>query len=375
MKSNCISAFLTLLIVAASCKGEPEMATTETSIDSDEIIITRDQFNHSQMALGELMEVEFPEIVRANGEVEVSPENLVKINVFEGGYVVRIPKLEGSKVKRGELILSLENPRYVELQQEYLDLSGQLDYLKSEFERQQIMFEENISSQKSFLKAESEYKSGLARYNGLKQKLQMLNIDLRQVEKGDVTSQINIYSPISGTVNRINVSKGAFVEPTSNIMEIVNTDHLHLELNVFEKDLMKIHEGQLLTFKLPQAPLEDYKGEIYLVGKTIGPNRMAGIHAHIADSLGDRFAVGMFVEAQIITSSQKLPALPQQAIVEVNNAHYILVLKENRENEMVFTREEVDPLNTYKGYTALKNIENLTGKSILTKGAFTLIGS
>lgn len=374
MKTKQIFAFLALVFLA-SCKSEPEVATAEASITEDEIILTAEQFQHSKMELGNLIEADFPEIVRANGQVEVPPQNLAKINVFEGGYITRIQFLEGSKVERGELILSLENPLYVELQQEYLELAGQLDYLKSEFERQQIMLEENISSRKSFLKAESEYKTGLARYNAIRQKLQMLNINLQQVEKGNVTSQIDVYAPISGTVDRVNVSKGMFVEPTFNIMEIVNTDHLHLKLNVFEKDLMKIQEGQQLTFNLPQGPSNNYEAEIYLVGKTIDENRMASVHAHLPDSLKDKMAVGMFVEAQITTTSKKLPALPQEAIVEVNNAHYVLVLQEKRGGDMIFTREEVKPNATYKGFTSLEDAEALQGRKILTNGAFNLLGS
>ncbi len=128
MKSSHFLPFLALLLLA-SCKPEPEVKTSETSTSGQEIVITKEQFQHNQMQLGEFAEVDFPEIIRANGQVEVPPENLAKISVFEGGYVKQVPKLEGSKVEKGELILTLENPRYVELQQEYSELSGQLKYL------------------------------------------------------------------------------------------------------------------------------------------------------------------------------------------------------------------------------------------------------
>lgn len=374
MKTKIYLAFLTGLLLS-SCKSDPEVAPEEVTGNSEEIVITGEQFDHNRMELGELTEMEFPGIIRANGQVDIPPENLAKISVFEGGYVKRIPLLEGSNVKRGQLILSLENPRYVELQQEYLQLSGQLTYLKSEFERQQIMLDENITSQRNFLKTESDYKSGLARYNGLRKKLQMLNINPDEVEAGKVTSEINIYAPINGTVNKINVSKGMFVEPTFTIMEIVNTDHLHLELHVFEKDMMKIKQGQKLNFRLPQDPSANYEAEIVLVGKTIDENRIATVHADIADSLKNKFAVGMFVEAQIITSNNLYPALPESAIVEVDNVHYVLVLEKRNGEEYFFTRREINPTNTSNGFTAVENPDTLKGKQVLTKGAFNLIGS
>lgn len=374
MKSKIFIPFL-IGIFLVSCKSDPEVAIEESTASNGDITITREQFEHNQMELGQLQERNFPVIVRANGQVDVPPENLAKISVFEGGYVKRIPLLEGSRVQQGQLILSLENPKYVELQQEYLELAGQLNYLKSEFERQEIMLEENITSQKNFLKVESEYKSGLARYNGLRQKLQMLNINPGQVEAGRVTSQINIYAPISGTVDRVNVSKGMFVEPTFTIMEIVNTDHLHLELHVFEKDMMKVRQGQKLNFSLPQDPSAIYEAEIVLVGKSINENRIATVHADIADSLKNKFAVGMFVEAQIITSNNLQPALPEAAIVEVDNAHYVLVLKKGEGDNYEFIQRKVKLQHTFQGFTSIENPETLEGNQILIRGAFNLIGN
>lgn len=374
MKSIKFLAFLTVLL-HFSCKSEPEVNTANRSENSEGIRITKEQFDHNEMELGTLTVQNFPDVIRVNGKIDVPPENRAIINVFEGGYVKRSPLLEGSKVKQGQLILSLENPKYVELQQEYLELAGQLAYLRSETERQEIMFGEKITSEKNFLRARSEYKTGLARYNALRKRLQMLNIDPQKVEEGNVSSEIFIYAPISGTVDRVNVSRGMFVEPNYNIMEIVNTDHLHLELNAFEKDLMRITEGQKVHFTMPQYPAKSYEAEIWLVGKTIDEDRTAGVHAHLADSLKEKFAVGMFVEAQIITKNKDLPALPEEAIVEVDNAYYVLVLDERSEENYNFKRRQVKPAVTFNGYTALEDPEALTGKQILTRGAFNLLGN
>ena len=158
-------------------------------------------------------------------------------------------------------------------------------------------------------------------------------------------------------------------------MEIVNTYHLHLELNAFEKDLMRIGKGQKVHFTMPQYPAKSYEAEIWLVGKTIDEDRTAGVHAHLADSLKEKFAVGMFVEGQIITKNKDLPALPEEAIVEVDNAFYVLVLDQSSGENYIFKRRQVKPAETFNGYTALEDPEALTGKQILTRGAFNLLGN
>ncbi len=68
----------------------------------------------------------------------------------------------------------------------------------------------------------------------------MLNINPSSVEKGIITSTINLYSPIEGYITKVNISNGVYVSPTDAIMEIVDTDHIHLELSVFEKDILNI---------------------------------------------------------------------------------------------------------------------------------------
>lgn len=106
------------------------------------------------------------------------------------------------------------------------------------------MFEEKITSQTNYLKAESTYQSSLASYNGLRQKLQMMSINPKDVEQGQISSSINLYAPINGYVTKVNISNGSFVSSSSELLEIVNTDHIHLELNVFEKDILNIKKEQ-----------------------------------------------------------------------------------------------------------------------------------
>ena len=183
------------------------------------------------------------------------------------------------------------------MQQEYLEIKEQLTYLKSEYERQQILIKENISSQKSFLKAESDYKKAEATYNGLRKQLDLLKISPSDVEKGIISTTSTLNAPISGSITQVNVSLGMYVSPATPIIEIVDNDHIHLELSVFEKDIMKIHKGQEISFKIPEASSEEYKAEVYLISTSIEENRTIRVHGHLKDRTSHNFLTGMFVNA------------------------------------------------------------------------------
>ena len=44
-----------------------------------------------------------------------------------------------------------------------------------------------------------------------------------------------------------------FLNPTDVALELVNTDHMHLELQLLEKDIFKIKKGQKIQFEIPDA--------------------------------------------------------------------------------------------------------------------------
>ena len=376
MKSFQYITFLLFMLLLMAC-GESENKSENTAMPLEEelIEISEAQFEGSKMQLGEFTEQSFPLVVRSTGMIDVPPQSRAIISSFAGGYVQKTPLLVGNKVRKGQVLATLENPEFVEMQQSYLETAQQLTYLKSEYDRQKTLVEEQISSQKSFLKAESDYKSALAIYNGLKKKLQMLNININAVEAGNITSEIALYAPIHGSVTKMNISKGTYVSPADVIMEIINTDHIHLELAVFEKDILKIKEGQKIVFNIPEALEDTFEAEVHLVGTSIDTkNRTVTVHGHLEDDKNHNFALGMFVDAQIITESSQALALPVDAIITLDDKYYVLLINSKEEARYVFDQKEVTIGSSFNGYTMIKNKDDFTEKDLfLVKGAFNLI--
>lgn len=358
-----------------SCTENSQNAR-ELQENLNEITVTGRQFESSGMQLGSMETFSFPQVVQTTGEIDVPPENRAVINAFVGGYVKRNPLLVGDSVKKGQALITLENPEYIELQQQYLEVAEQLKFLKADFERQKTLFDEQVTSEKKFLQAESEYRRNLAMYNGLQQKLQMLNIAPAAVEQGKITSEITIYAPISGSITAVDVSRGTFVSPQDRIMEIVEKEHMHLELIAFEKDVMQINKGQEIIFSTPGAASSSFLGEVFLVGNAIDrQNRTVPVHGHLPDSLLDHFTVGMFVEAEIVTSRQEMPALPEQTVVRQEGFSYVLQLLRKKDGDYIFSKKEVDPAGTFNGLTGIKNSADFDpGAQFLTRGSFRLLG-
>ncbi|MEZ4968170.1 MAG: efflux RND transporter periplasmic adaptor subunit [Flavobacteriaceae bacterium] len=370
-----------LFLNLSACGGASEKNnvpghSAEIEQSANKIVISKAQFDGEQMELGRLSKQDFPVMVEVTGTIDVPPQNKAIVSAFVGGYIKKTPLLIGNKVKKGQPLLTLENPEFVQIQQDYQESFEQLNFLKSEFERQKSLVAEQITSQKNFLKAESEYKRNLSRYNGLQQKLKMLNISPENVEKGILASEVTIFSPIDGSITKVNISKGMYVSPADEIMEIIDTDHIHLELSVFEKDIMNVKKGQKIRFKISEASEEYYDAEVYLVGTSIdADSRTVKVHGHLNNDENHSFAVGMFVEAAIITSTGNIVALPNESFVVQDNNQYVLSLVSEGDQGYVFEAKAIDIGESYNGYTAITKMGDLEANDqVLVKGGFNLLG-
>jgi cobalt-zinc-cadmium efflux system membrane fusion protein len=372
MKQIYILLFSIVLVACGKSEKSNETVTQDPE-NKNEIVVSKQQFEGEKMQLGKLTEQAFNQTVKTNGMIDVPPQNKSSVSSFMGGYITKTPLLIGDKVKKRQLLVTLENPEFVEIQQEYLEVAEQLNYLKAEFERQQTLFKENITSQKNFLKAESTYKSSLAKYNGLRKKLTMMNINPSSVEQGQITSKINLFAPIEGFITKVNVSNGTYVSPADVILEIVDTEHIHLELSVFEKDILNIKKDQKIYFKIPEASDKTFEAEVHLVGTTIDEtSRAVKVHAHIDNEKQTNFIVGMFIEAEIITTSKNGLALPKDAVVEIEGDYFALKLNTETDN-YTFEKIKLEVGNQTEDFVEILNGDKVNDAQFLTNGIYMLL--
>ncbi|MDD4606619.1 MAG: efflux RND transporter periplasmic adaptor subunit, partial [Dysgonamonadaceae bacterium] len=241
MKNFTVNYLLVIVLLSlAACSSKNDATTSDEMSDEnsteDVYELSATQFNSSDMKLGKLEMQEFYEIVKANGMFNVPPQNRASVSSYFGGSVKDIKLQPGQHVKRGQVLFTLENPEFVQLQQDFLESQGQLSYLKSDYERQKNLVEDNVTSQKNYLKSESDYTVTRARHASLRKKLELLEINPNALTIDNIRATVTVTAPINGYVTDVNITKGSFLNPSNVAMIIVDTDHLQLELNIFEKD-------------------------------------------------------------------------------------------------------------------------------------------
>ena len=372
--SYIILAFLaSALIASCGSKTSEPVNTEEHHEEENSVELTADQIKTAVISFGKIERKQISGTLKVNGVLDVPPQQMISISIPLGGFLKSTDLLQGSRVKKGELIAVIENPDFIQLQQDYLEAKSQFEFASADFERQQELAKENVNAQKALQQAKSTYQSWLARKNGLLAKLKLINIDFAVLETGTITSTGNVYSPISGYVTKVNVNIGRFANPSDILFEIVDTDHLHAELMVFEKDAPNIKVGQKVRFVLANETKERI-ATVHLLGREISADRTIRIHCHI-DRGDPNLLPGTYLKAVVETGGKEVTALPDEAIIDFQGKKYLFIPIEGKQGEAQhFIMIEIQVGNHEQGYTEILLPEGFDdSKEIVVKGAYSIL--
>lgn len=358
-----------LLVSCAEKKANTPIKSVSTSIP-DEVNLTEAQLKLIGLKLGKIESRTISNTIKANGVLDVPPQNMVTVAAMLGGFVKKTDLLQGMQVKKGQVIAVMEDPAYIQLQQEYLESKSQLDFSEMEYQRQQELAKENINAQKTLQQAQSNFLSAKAKVSGLKSKLKLINIVVADLESGNIKSEVNIYAPISGYVTQVHVNLGMYVNPRDVMFKIVDTKHLHAEITVYEKDVLNIKIDQRVRFQLANETKERI-ARVYLVGKEISADRTVRIHCHLEKEDTDLLP-GMYLSALFETSVNNVPSLPEQGVINFEGSDYVFIA--NNEADRIYKMIKVTKGVTESGFSEITLPQEIDPSSLFViEGAYDLL--
>jgi cobalt-zinc-cadmium efflux system membrane fusion protein len=356
-------------LAVMSCSGSDNNTGSEVATEDQALELLPQQVAMAEVRTGHIEYRMISGVVSATGEIDVPPEAKAVVTAPSGGYIVENTLLPGMPVKKGQRLAKLTNPEYVTLQQEYLETSSELKFAEQDYHRQQTLEEQNATALKKLQQSESTYNTLKGRLAGLKARLEMIGVEIAALEGGNIQPAISIKAPISGYIASANFARGSYVEAKEVIFEIVNTDDMHVELNVFEQHIAKVANGQKMRIRAIGSEAT-YNGTVLLISpQRNADQRTFSVHGHI-DNPGKELRAGMFVEASIMMNSDTVPALPEGAIVYQDTRPCVLVGQGSRfELRPVQTGAKLD------GWVEIMNPGSLMQESIVTEGAARVLAA
>ena len=385
-----IHIIIALTLVLFSCNNEKNKAekheNTEKHDDhskddshdedkphSEKIILTNTQVKDLEISVDTISKRNMSSYIEVNGNLGVPPQNEAIITSILGANISKIKVIEGDKVKKGQVVAYISHPDIITMQTDYLQTVNKLTFLEQDFNRQQKLYDAKVASGRDYQQAKSAFSSAKGLTKGYESQLRLLGISPNSVKDGNISQIAPVKSPIDGYIEKVFIKSGQYVLPQTPLMEVVNTEHIHADLMVFEKDVSKVKNGQTVKINVESLGNKELSATIYSVGKSFeeGPKALH-IHAEIKNKDGNLIP-GMYVTARILTDSSEENALPESAIFEEGNISFVFTAKQ-KEDQWVFSPIEVIVKNTNNGYSAFRFKEEQPKNTLIAQnGAYYLV--
>jgi cobalt-zinc-cadmium efflux system membrane fusion protein len=354
----------------SSCSQKPKNEEMQQKSDSNVVELSEAQLKNVIIEVDSITKSILPTIIKLNGTVKSPPQNIVSVSAPLGGYIKSTKLIRGMAVKKGAIIAIIQDLQFIQLQQDYLTAIVNLKTTAKEFNRQKLLNTNKAVSDKTFESTETSYRSQKILVASLGERLKLINVNPSRLHESNISSNINIYSPINGFVSKVNVNNGKFVNPSDIIFELIDPKNMYLSLNIFEKDISTIQIGQKLMAYNNNAPTHKYNGTVNLVGKDLAENGSTSIQCYF-ESYDDKLIPGMYMNAEIEVLSKSEFTIPDEGLVRFEGKEYVFI--QILKGKFAFT--EVQTKNSLNGRTQIEFIRPIDPSEHLfvTKGAYTLL--
>jgi len=333
--------------------------------------LSEEQLKIVGIKIGTIEHRELSATIKANGNLNVPNNNKANATSLYGGVIRTLKVQIGDYVRKGEIIATIANPQFIQLQEEYLSIVSRITFAEQELSRQKELYEGNAGAKKNLQSATAELNSLRTRKASLHQQLQLMGINPSTLSN-------------------------SYVDVSSPVIEVVDNSSLHLDLQVFEKDLPQIKIGQTIHFRLTNNPATEYEATVFNIGSSFqNESKTIAVRCRIKGNKNGLID-GMNITGIVSLSNVTTPAVPNDAIVNTDGKYFIFVQTDkkaeehheeekeegsHKEGEETEHKEDTSNINFEKvevlkgvsdmGYTAITFVKQIpVNAKIVVKGAF-----
>lgn len=361
-----------ILFAFTSCTSGDAPTTADVPAPSETTVtLTADQLKNAGILTGKAERRSLGLLMPVQGVVDVPPQNLVSISAPLGGYLRSTDLLPGMEVQKGQTLAIMEDPRFIQLQQDYLIAEGKVTMLVQDFDRQKALNATKTTSDKVLQEVTAELNTQRVTLRSLGEQLRLIGVNPASLSAETISRSAALRSPIHGWVSKVNVNIGRYVQPTDVLFELVDPADIHLALTIFEKDLPKVKVGQEVHARPTAHPNDEYEAEVILVGRSLDADRSAIVHCHFTKAHKD-LVPGMAMSATLESRTDTVWCVPEEAVVRSGSGQAVFTANADGSYTLV---PVTTGANEYGYFELVEPAAELRERPVVVKGAYSLLSS
>lgn len=289
------------------------------------------------VALAAIQPANFTHFIDLQGKITaddisyVTPQN-------QGGQVAAIYVKQGDYVKKGQLLLKLDNEA---ARTQLGPLQVQLDNAKDLLRRRQNLWDQGIGTEVDLISA----------------KTTVANLQ-KQIDAANVSiGQYNVYAPSNGVAETVTIKVGEFFAAASanqrGIM-IVNTSDLKVTANIPENYQGRVKEGSNIVLTLPDIN-KKATVRISVVGKLIDPStRSFYIEAKLPSDKDFKPNQVALVQIQDYAAGNAITA-PVNTLQTDDKGKFVMLAVQDKDKKWRARKRQVVPGELYADKVEIKS--------------------
>jgi Cu(I)/Ag(I) efflux system membrane fusion protein len=283
------------------------------------------------------------------GKVMPDQNKVSSVTALFGGRIVKLyVDYEGAFVRKGQKIASIYSPELISAQQELLQAA--------KFKEQNPVL-----------------------YKSAKRKLTLWELPAQTIENiestGEIETEIDIVSPTTGYVTKLNVSREDYVNRGSMMYMVADLSSVWVMFDAYESDLSLIEEGQNIMFTTATYPGEKFEGTVSFVDPSVdNMTRTADVRVK-ANNSNKKLKPNMLAEGILTAkiSDQRSLLIPKSAVLWTGPRSIVFVQVPDTDKPTFIAREVTLGKRVGNQYIILEGLE--VGEEVVTHGNFKLDGA
>ncbi len=290
------------------------------------------------------------ETITANGKIQ--PETEVKLSPDVSGEIVELNIQEGNEVKKGDLLLKIKPDIYLSALERMkatlnsakanmANAEARLVQVKAQFKKNQLeytrskkLWKEDAISNAEFENAESGFEMAEADVEASKQSVNSAKYSVKSAEASlneamENLTKTTIYSPIDGTVSKLNVEIGERVVGTmqmagTELLRIANLNKMEVKVEVNENDIIRVSLGDTSHIEIDAYLKRRFKG---IVAEIANSANITGVTTDQVTSFDVKVRIVYDSYKDLITDQNKYPFRPGMSAtvdIETSSAKQVL---------------------------------------------------
>jgi len=283
------------------------------------------------------------------GKVMADQNKVSSVTALFGGRIVNLyVDYEGAYVRKGQKIASIYSPELVSAQQELLQAA-------------------KFKDQNPVL------------YKSAKRKLALWELTTETIEgietSGEIKTEIDIVSPATGYVTKLNVSREDYVNRGTMMYMVADLSSVWVMFDAYESDLSLVEEGQTINFTTATYPGEKFEGTVSFVDPSVNNmTRTADVRVK-ASNPNQKLKPNMLAEGILTAeiSKERSLLIPKSAVLWTGPRSIVFVHLPDTEKPTFIAREVTLGKRVGNQYIILEGLE--AGEEVVTHGNFKLDGA